>query len=70
MPCHNLARLQDLSRQYQLPISDSDVLKVLCPVCGQVEVCAYTPLDDSITDQPAVGEDPTQGPEPERDESK
>ncbi len=40
MPCQHLAQIQQL----QLPVSDSDVLKVICPVCGNVDVCAYTPL--------------------------
>lgn len=41
MPCQHLAQIQQLN----LPLSKSDILKVICPVCGSVEVCAYTPLD-------------------------
>jgi hypothetical protein len=51
MPCQHLTQIQQLN----LPISDSDVLKIICPVCGNVEVCAYTPLEteDLETKDPA-----------------
>lgn len=40
MPCQHLAQIQQL----HLPVSDADVLRIICPVCGNIEVCAYTPL--------------------------
>jgi hypothetical protein len=54
MPCQHLTQIQQLN----LPISDSDVLKIICPVCGNVEVCAYTPLETEEPDESAVGEKP------------
>ncbi len=47
MPCQHLAQIQQL----QLPISNSDVLKVICPVCGNVDVCAYTPMNTNEEDE-------------------
>jgi hypothetical protein len=54
MPCQHLTQIQQLN----LPISDSDVLKIICPVCGNVEVCAYTPLETEEPAESAVGESP------------
>ncbi len=49
MPCQHLAQIQQLN----LPVSKSDILKVICPVCGNVDVCAYTPMeiDESQTEE-------------------
>jgi len=46
-----LIEIKDL----KLPVSDADVLKVLCPICGQIDVCAYTPVnDDQESAQPVA----------------
>ncbi len=51
MPCQHLIEIKDL----KLPVSDADVLKVLCPICGQIDVCAYTPVnDDQESAQPVA----------------
>ena len=51
MPCQHLAQIQQL----HLPMSSSDVLKVVCPICGKVDVCAYTPLaEEEIADESDV----------------
>ena len=51
MPCQHLAQLQ----QQHLPVSDSEILKVICPICGSVDVCAYTPM--ILEETPSEGED-------------
>ena len=42
MPCQHLTELQEL----KLPMSNSDLLKVLCPIFGKIDVCAYTHVSD------------------------
>lgn len=46
MPCTHLRQLYHLCHEHDLKFSSSDLIRICCPHCGEVEVCPSTLSDE------------------------
>ena len=58
MPCEHLRKLYQVCQDHELRISSSDVVRITCQKCAEVEVCP-----DMLTDEYEARQQET--PEPE-----
>lgn len=56
MPCIHLQQLYKLCHEYDLKLSGSDLIHIVCHQCGEQEVCPSTLMDeyDAHQSQPVI----------------
>jgi len=55
MACVHLQQLYKLCNEHDLKLSSSDIIRIVCPQCGEQEVCPST-LTDEYDAKRASGE--------------
>jgi hypothetical protein len=54
MPCVHLQQLYKVCHEHDLKFSSSDLIRIICPHCGEAEVCPSTLSDEYDAKQPAT----------------
>ena len=58
MPCSHLNELYRLCQKHELKLSSSDLIRIVCPECGEAEVCPSTlTMEYDLRETPSQSQD-------------
>lgn len=58
MPCQHQTKLYQFMKQTGVKLSSSDIIRITCPECGEVEVCPSVHLEEYERIEKARKSDP------------